>query len=143
MSGPGVTKALTVRQPWAHLITCGQKPIENRTRTIRYRGPIALHAGKALDRHALTALTRAWPAGTIPAAPDLVTGAIIAVVELVDSHRAGSEVCDGDCERWGRPGPDGFHWRLAAPAPVDPIPCRGQLGLWQLAPDLAATIARR
>jgi hypothetical protein len=39
-------KALSIRQPWAHLIVAGIKQIENRTWTTRYRGPLLIHAGQ-------------------------------------------------------------------------------------------------
>lgn len=40
-------KALTICQPYAELIARGDKPIENRTWGTRYRGPLAIHAGKS------------------------------------------------------------------------------------------------
>ena len=39
-------KALTVRQPWASLIAAGVKTIETRSWSTKYRGPLAIHAGK-------------------------------------------------------------------------------------------------
>lgn len=41
-------KALTVRQPWAQLIALGVKSIETRSWSTGYRGPLAVHAGRAL-----------------------------------------------------------------------------------------------
>lgn len=50
-------KALTIRQPWASLIAAGVKTIETRSWSTRYRGPLAIHAGRRWDvgwsRHAL------------------------------------------------------------------------------------------
>jgi hypothetical protein len=40
-------RAITVRQPFAHLIAIGVKPIENRTWCPSYRGPLLIHASKA------------------------------------------------------------------------------------------------
>ena len=40
-------KTLTIRQPWASLIAVGVKTIETRSWSTRYRGPLAIHAGKA------------------------------------------------------------------------------------------------
>nr|WP_320146014.1 ASCH domain-containing protein [uncultured Anaeromusa sp.] len=39
-------KAITILQPWASLIACGAKKIETRGWATKYRGPIAIHAGK-------------------------------------------------------------------------------------------------
>jgi len=40
-------KFLTIRQPWASLIAVGAKTIETRGWSTTYRGPLAIHAGKA------------------------------------------------------------------------------------------------
>lgn len=40
-------KALTVYQPWASLVALGEKKIETRGWYTKYRGPLAIHAGKA------------------------------------------------------------------------------------------------
>jgi len=39
-------KALTIRQPWASLVATGVKTIETRSWSTKYRGPLAIHAGK-------------------------------------------------------------------------------------------------
>lgn len=40
-------KAITIRQPWAGLIAVGEKVYETRSWPTKYRGPIAIHAGKS------------------------------------------------------------------------------------------------
>lgn len=40
-------KTLTLHQPWASLIAAGVKTIETRSWSTSYRGPLAIHAGKA------------------------------------------------------------------------------------------------
>lgn len=42
--------ALSIRQPWAWLIIHGGKDIENRTWPTRFRGRVAVHAGKGMTR---------------------------------------------------------------------------------------------
>ena len=37
-------KILSLRQPYAYLVTRGTKNIENRSRPTRYRGPFLVHA---------------------------------------------------------------------------------------------------
>lgn len=39
-------KAITIIQPWATLIAIGNKQIETRSWSTKYRGPLAIHAGK-------------------------------------------------------------------------------------------------
>jgi hypothetical protein len=38
-------KAITLFQPWASLVAMGEKRIETRSWSTRYRGPLAIHAG--------------------------------------------------------------------------------------------------
>lgn len=40
-------KAITICQPWAGLIAVGEKIYETRSWPTKYRGPIAIHAGKS------------------------------------------------------------------------------------------------
>ena len=71
-------KALTIRQPYAHLIVIGEKRVENRSRQTVYRGPLLIHAGKS----------RSWVVnGDLQRYPDMVFGAIIGRVELVECLR--------------------------------------------------------
>lgn len=42
-------KALTLHQPWASLIALGVKTIETRSWSTKYRGPLAIHAGKRCE----------------------------------------------------------------------------------------------
>lgn len=42
-------RAITIRQPWASLIAAGVKTIETRSWSTKYRGPLAIHAGKHND----------------------------------------------------------------------------------------------
>jgi hypothetical protein len=133
-------RILTVRQPWAWAIIFGQKDVENRSRNIAgtYRGPFLIHAG-------LTVVDDAdpiWNADRFRTALDAapatardsmkVRGAILGVVELLDSHLASE--CWGfgahgkGCSQWAER--QGWHLTLAAPRALDrAIPYRGGLGL--------------
>ena len=42
-------KALSIRQPWIYAILHLGKEVENRTWDTKYRGPLLLHAGKAMS----------------------------------------------------------------------------------------------
>jgi len=107
-------KALTVKQPWAHLIVTGTKTIENRTWTTDYRGLLLIHAGRSFD------------GGAGIAAEDLTDritfGAIIGHVDLIDivtEHSSPFFV-----------GP--FGWVLANPKRIKPIPLRGKVRLFDV-----------
>lgn len=85
-------KALTVRQPWASLITSGDKVYETRCYATKYRGPIAIHAGKQLDVEAFQYLnspiaTIEWLEKCVSNPYDLPLGAVIATAELVNVWR--------------------------------------------------------
>lgn len=132
-------RILTVRQPWAWAIIHGGKTVENRVRNIvgDYRGPVLIHAAKvndvdawrAMGRTNLSAYTR-----SLDAREALIAGAVIGVVDLVDSHPVESCITqqhDGDwlvCSEWAERA--GHHLVLANPRALDePIPYKGALGL--------------
>jgi hypothetical protein len=143
-------RALSIRQPWAFAIAAGFKPIENRSTTTTYRGPLALHAALTLDaptfpfqtssgRDAGRALDQLgwrdgfWDARTGDATghPLLALGAVIAIADLVDVCTTGATGCA--CGPWAVPSQR--HWRLANVRPLPrPIPWKGALGLWRI-PD--------
>jgi ASCH domain len=79
-------KMLTIRQPWAGLIVAGIKPVENRTWSTDYRGPILIHAGlKWEDRDTADVICEMSPGRLREMLPDdMRTGAVIGVADLVD-----------------------------------------------------------
>lgn len=107
-------RAISVRQPWAWAIMHGGKDVENRSRNIAgsYRGPVAIHAGKAIFEEEGGAYPEVQSAiwleegGYVPTGvqlwevaddvdphdPRFAYGAIVGVVDLVRVHHA------DDCE---------------------------------------------
>lgn len=97
-------KAITIRQPWASLIAFGDKLYETRNWATKYRGPIAIHAGKELDKDAfrylitpLATIEQLTACGITPDnAEDLTRGAVIAIADLVNVwhivHHPGTDV---------------------------------------------------
>jgi hypothetical protein len=79
-------KALSIKNPWAHLIAKGIKPIENRTWYTKHRGRIYIHASAkqadfvfTFDQcDALTAANYKKPE------PAMVFSAIIGEVDIID-----------------------------------------------------------
>jgi hypothetical protein len=110
-------KALSIRQPWAHLIAQGVKTIENRTCRTAYRGPLLIHAGARWYEEPREAIeTRHGIA--IPR--NLPLGGIVGIADLVDI-----------VEQSGDPfffGPYGWVLDNARPLPFRAIP--GRLGLF-------------
>jgi hypothetical protein len=143
-------RAITVKQPYAWSIAAGVKTVENRSRNVSYRGPIAIHAGLgwskrgAADKRVVHAAAAAGGSGLgallVLAGHSKVcpAGALIAVAELADCHPAA-----GCCKPWGddvyeRPGKPAVachHLVLEdVRALAEPVPCKGALGLWTV-PD--------
>lgn len=79
-------KCLAVRQPWAWLLVKGYKKIENRSRRSNYRGEFLIHASSVIKRSDYEAAEEVCrPLGIkLPPIDELVTGAILGSVELVD-----------------------------------------------------------
>ena len=135
-------KALTVQQPWAWAIFNG-KNIENRTQLWRYRGPLAIHAGERESQRGWASPLVDQAIRALPRVPDrygqmrrgIHHGAILGVVDLVDVHPDA-----GCCTPWGessyvehggRERRRIVHLVLENPVSfLDPIPCKGALGLW-------------
>ena len=119
-------KALSIRQPWAWLIVNGYKDIENRTWSTDFRGRVYVHAGRKI-------ISGDFPEQRyyieqsgifLPEEPPL--GAIVGEVTITDC-------VDTSSSPWFC-GPYGF--LLSSPlAYKDPIPYRGQLGLFQVEED--------
>ena len=88
-------KAITIQQPWATLISVGAKWYETRTWATKYRGPIAIHAGKQIDPTVFQPMLcpvrqteELYRLGiTHDTIDELPRGAVIAVADLVNVWR--------------------------------------------------------
>ena len=88
-------KALTIRQPWASLICSCDKLYETRSWPTKYRGPIAIQAGKKIDpsvfhflRCKQETMEQLVQCGITPETlKELPCGAVIATAELVNVWR--------------------------------------------------------
>ena len=121
-------KTLSIRQPWADLIIQGRKTLELRTWTVKYRGPLAIHASQTVEREACLAH------GLDP--DQVTTGAVIGVVELaaIDELDAASYAARQAEHLADSPWEGGplYGWRLANPRPLaEPMPLRGRMGLFE------------
>jgi ASCH domain len=74
-------KALSIQQPWGHLIASGQKDIENRDWPTRFRGRFLIHVGKRID---IDFDARDFPGMALQMPPVLDAGGIIGEAEIVD-----------------------------------------------------------
>lgn len=140
-------RALSIRQPWAWAITCAGKTVENRSRGTRYRGLLAIHAGKTVHREDLedprileAIASRGFEIEEGPAR----LGAVVGAAEITGCHLSPDfgGTCGATrplCSPWAVR--DQYHWQIASARPLpEPIPCRGALGLWRLPEDVERAV---
>lgn len=148
-----MSKAISLRQPWASLVVHGRKTIETRSWSTPYRGPLLIHASKRWTRadRGLCYTVAFWAQlrhiGMTDATRDLPRGCVIGRVELVNVREIvaddftgrppttmlqppGIELLLGDYT------PGRFGWTLANPVVfARPMYCAGALGLFDLGPQ--------
>jgi hypothetical protein len=153
--------ALTVKQPWAHMITRCGKTVENRGWPVP-RGrldELAIHAGARSgwdDGGEFSPLARnAWnewsatlpPMNVAPLRREslfITFSAIVAVAVAVTSHHAGDCLAGDDfqdllCSPWAARGQ--FHWRWESLRVLaEPVPCRGFQRLWTVPEDTESAV---
>lgn len=145
-------KAITILQPYATAIAIGIKQFETRSWETKYRGEIAIHAGKSKECLKLN-IGRPEQLG-LKTFEDLPFGAIVATAELINCweipdhpHINLSEMKEGEMiglqvgnstiflsttEIWMGDYTKGrFAWQLANVKKLDePILVKGQQGIW-------------
>jgi hypothetical protein len=131
-------RALSVRQPWACAILYAGKDIENRSwhainHGLTVRGRIVLHAAKGMTRVEYEDAKRFMESIGVKCPPpaDLLRGAIIGTVEVVD-------VVKKHPSPWFF-GPRGLVLRNAQA--FDAAPCSGALGYFNWRSGLAAAFS--
>lgn len=127
--------ALSIMQPWAWLIVNRHKAIENRDWPTRFRGPVAIHAGKKIDQFAARDVQSCIHPVTGDAA-DWDTwiedgkglGGIVGIADIVDCISASSNP-------WfvGR-----YGFVLANQRTIPFIPVRGALGFFEWRKNIVA-----
>lgn len=143
---PGM-QAITLTQPWATLVAIGAKTIESRSWATRYRGPLAIHAGKGFPKWArelactdpFIGHLRQNQAGQFyvnDVLDSLPLGAIVATCHLVDCWRTTDvrlhDILTDQEGMFGDYRDDRWAWILGdIVALPEPVPAKGALGLWE------------
>lgn len=143
-------KAITLRQPFASLITAGLKTYETRSWKTNHRGTLAIHAGLQADplpdalrrrlenhpnygRDIFTILRGGYP-----------KGAIIAIVEITDCICMDDlmivklPIMEFECGFWksGR-----YAWKLENIRVLpEPYPIKGQQGIWNISDKILSLV---
>ena len=114
----GHIKALSIKQPYPHHIFHDGKDVENRDWPTKGRGWFIVHAGVSKSELADSQM-------------ELPRGGVVGMARIVD--------CVTEMDSQWFFGRYGFVLRAAFPVPL--IPCRGQLGFFNLPPDVNQTLA--
>ena len=121
-------KALTIKQPWASLIIEGYKKYEFRSWKTNYRGKILIHAGLSLEKEMQERFKEynlEYKLGYVIGEADLVD-CILVDEELNQKLREINPLVYGRSNHV-----ETYGWKLQNIKKYDnPIPCKGQLGLW-------------
>jgi hypothetical protein len=131
-------KALTVKQPWAHLICAGIKDVENRSWKTNFRGRVLIHSSAKYEEDLFETVpiiengvdklkTKIF--GKIYNCSDFETSAIIGSVEIVDCVQNHQSI-------WADKGY--YHWILRNPIlfknPI--LNVKGKLSFWESGYDV-------
>jgi hypothetical protein len=127
--------AISVRQPWAWLITQGVKNVENRSWSCAIRGDVAIHASKSNLKNEYAAAAQLIADRSInielPPIEELQVGGFVAIVTITDCTTASNSP-------WFT-GPYG--WTLGNPRPIVFQPYKGQQGFFQWTPEALEFLA--
>lgn len=129
-------KAISIRQPWAHLIVCGLKKYETRTWNTNHRGLTLIHASKKIDEDAMRNLqVLAWLknmeslSAALNSSRSQITGAIIGLGVVNDSRPMTEDDQLGAlCGIYPRAHVHVFTSAMG----IVPIPCKGQLNYYNV-----------
>ena len=122
-------KALTVKQPWATLISEGIKKYEFRSWKTNYRGKILIHAGAGIDKEKLKEFKKLNL--------EFPKKRIVAVAEIEDCLELTDELNDKIIKEkniaYGNKKRSGYAWKLKNIKKINNSKeINGKLGLWNV-----------
>lgn len=125
-------RALSLWQPWAHIVANGTKKVENRPRQTHLRGRFLIHAGlKKDDPMGCVAMCERLGVA-LPDVRHLKRGGIVGVATIVD--------CVSNSKDPWFFGPYGYVLKDAQPLPF--VPCRGELGFFKVDDSVVIELRR-
>lgn len=104
-------KAISLKQPWAHMIRVGEKTIETRRWYTSHRGPLLICSSKR------------------PKLPGIRCGYALAICDLVVCRVMMLADREAACCNWY---PGAFAWVLGNLQPIEPFPVTGRLRLFKV-----------
>jgi activating signal cointegrator 1 len=137
-------KVLSMIQPWASLFVLREAKFETRSWRTNYRGPLAIHTSKKIDKAVCDHVAIQALLGKHGYTKDnLPTGMIIAVCQLekclrvIENNKTWAVLEDGQIVSGndyflGDFEVGGFAWQVKEMQMLDKlIPAKGKLGLWE------------
>ncbi|WP_160725193.1 ASCH domain-containing protein [Bacillus sp. USDA818B3_A] len=137
-------KVLSMKQPWASLFVLREAKYETRTWKTAYRGPLAIHTSKQVDKAACSHKAIQALLGKHGHSVDhLPTGKIIAVCNLINCLRVADNqttwanlengaIVSGNDYFLGDFNEGNYAWEVTDMKQLEqPIPAKGHLGLWE------------
>lgn len=121
-------KVLSIKQPWAWLISQGYKDVENRKWATKVRGEILIHAGARLDHEGYDFVKNNFKDFDLPNKDEFEYGGLVGICNITDCRQNFSS-------RWFF-GPHGFVIEDARP--LEFIPLKGQLKFFNFSGDILA-----
>ena len=119
-------KVLTLKQPWATLISEGLKEYEFRSWNTNYRGKLLIHAGLGIDKNEAIKYKYNYPKSKI-----------VALVELIDCIKIDDQfnkmIKDKNNIVYGTKDREGYAWKIKLIKKIeDNKEIKGKLGLWNI-----------
>ena len=119
-------KVLTLKQPWATLISEGLKEYEFRSWNTNYRGKLLIHAGQSIDKDESKKYDYIYPKSRI-----------VALVEIIDcikiDDKFNKKIKNKNSIVYGSKDRVGYAWKIKLIKKInDNKEIKGKLGLWNL-----------
>lgn len=125
-----MSKAITLTQPWAQLVATGKKQVETRSWSTHYRGPLYIHAAKGFPAKARRFAAEQF--GNPGVMGHMPLGVIVARCYLLDCRPVEHMSVSEQERKYGDYSPGRYAWILTNIEQLEPIPCKGMLGLWEI-----------
>lgn len=116
-------KAISLKQPWAWLITNGYKDVENRTWKPRNCTEFYIHASKQFDQQGYEFVKKNMSYIKMPGPKEFEQGGIIGKAKI-------KEITKERKSKWHNEGDVGIYLEEVEQLPF--MPCKGKLGMFEV-----------
>jgi hypothetical protein len=137
----GLTKALSLKQPYAWLIANGYLLVDDRTWGTQYRGPILIHASKGLYEQYYEFIKSNTDI-PLPSKDKLEYGGVVGMAKLVLCCQPGdlpAGISRQQRAHFGGVHQEYFGFLFEQATPLALMPCPGKLGIFEI--DVDALLA--